>query len=264
MKLSISQMAWNQTDNIKVLAYLKTQNFQGIEVLPTMVVKDNPYGSLEEAVIFQQKLAREYSLEISSMQSLIYGRRENLFGTDEEREVLLNYLQKAILFANKINCPNLVFGSPKNRLIGKVTKEKEQKAYSFFKKLGDFAYEHKTFFSLEANPAIYGGDYLLTTKQALDVVKEVNSPGFCLNLDLGAVIENKESLDFLQKKIDLVNHIHISEPFLAKIKPRTLHQELAEILRKLNYEKYVSIEMKNLKNFETTKKVIEYIKEVFG
>ncbi|MDR1012673.1 MAG: sugar phosphate isomerase/epimerase [Lactobacillales bacterium] len=264
MKLSISQMAWDQADNLKILTYLKAYDFQGIEVLPTMMVKDNPYDSLKEAATFRQRLVRKYSLEVSSMQSLIYGRHENLFGTNEERKTLFSYLQKAILFAQKIHCPNLVFGSPKNRLIGKVTKDKEQKAYSFFKKLGNFAYEHQTFFLLEANPAIYGGDYLLTTKQALKVIKEVNSPGFCLNYDLGTVIENKETLDILQENINLVHHIHISEPFLAKIKPRTLHQELAKILRRLNYEQYVSIEMKNLRNFEETKNVIAYIKKIFG
>jgi sugar phosphate isomerase/epimerase len=256
-------MGWNLVDNNKVFAYLKAQGFQGVEVLPTMMVKDNPYDSLEKAVEFQQKLKRDYLLEISSMQSLIYGKNENLFGTDEECKILLDYLKKAILFAEKINCPNLVFGSPKNRLMGEKTKAKERVAIQFFKELGDFAYEHKTRFSLEANPAIYGGDYVLTTQQALDVVKKVNSSGFCLNFDVGTVIENKETLDILQENIDLVNHIHISEPYLAQIKPHTLHKELAEILKKLDYNKYISIEMKNLGNFEKTKKVIAYVKAFF-
>ncbi|MDR0614481.1 MAG: sugar phosphate isomerase/epimerase [Lactobacillales bacterium] len=263
MKLSISQMGWDPADNDEVFTYLKDQDFQGIEMLPTMTIGSSPYALLDEAATFQQRLLRKYSLEIASMQSLIYGRCENLFGTDEERKTLLNYLKKAILFAEKIHCPNLVFGSPKNRLMGEKTNPKEKNAVQFFKELGDFAYEHKTRFSLEANPVIYGGDYVLTTKQALEVIKNVNSPGFCLNFDVGTVIANDESLDLLRENIDWLNHIHISEPFLEKIRPRSLHQILANLLHELNYQKYISIEMKNLGNFEETKKVIAYIKNIF-
>jgi sugar phosphate isomerase/epimerase len=263
MKLSISQMGWDPADNDKVFAYLKDQGFQGLEVLPAMTIGSNPYDLLDEAAAFQQRLAGKYSLEIASMQSLIYGRCENLFGTDEERKELLNYLKKAILFAEKIHCLNLVFGSPRNRLMGEKTNSKEKQAVQFFKELGNFAYEHKTIFSLEANPAIYGGDYVLTTQQALEVIKSVNSPGFCLNFDVGTVIANDESLDLLRENIDWINHIHISEPFLEKIQPRSLHQELANLLHKLNYQKYISIEMKKLGNFKETKEVIIYIKNIF-
>lgn len=52
-----------------------------------------------------------------SMQSIWYGRTEKLFGTEEERNLLLDYTKSAVDFAAAIGCKNLVFGCPKNRCI---------------------------------------------------------------------------------------------------------------------------------------------------
>ena len=63
----------------------------------------------------------------------------------------------------------------------------------------------------------------------------------------------------MRNNIALVNHIHISEPGLAKIKKRKLHLELFKLLRELNYDKYVSIEMKTQDKLEDVKEAVEYL-----
>jgi len=264
MKLAVSQMAWNPSDNENIFAYLADLGFSGIEILPTIMVGEEPYEKKDLALKFKKQLWQNYRLKISSMQSLLYGRTENLFGEKDERKKILAYLKKAILFAETIECPNLVFGSPKARLLGEPTAEKLKYAHNFFKELGDFAALHGTCFSLEANAAIYGGDYVLTTREALNVIKEVFSLGFRLNFDLGTLIVNEENLEMLRENLDLVNHIHISEPFLAEIKKREIHKEMAQLLKELHYDKYVSLEMKNLGNMQQTKKNILYVNEIFG
>ena len=45
---------------------------------------------------------------------------------------------------------------------------------------------------MEANPAIYNTNYINTTQEALDLIREVGSDGFRLNLDVGTMLENGE------------------------------------------------------------------------
>ena len=82
---------------------------------------------------------------------------------------------------------------------------------------------------MAANPTIYNTNYINTTQEALDLIGEVNSAGFRLNLDVGTMIQNSESAEILRGEVNLINHIHISEPFLKPIQERKIHSEIAEI-----------------------------------
>ena len=104
--------------------------------------------------------------------------------------------------------------------------------YRFFREIGNYAIVHHTCIGLEANPPIYQTNYINTTQQALDMISEVGSPGLKLNLDVGTMIANEEDVSLLEGKAELVNHIHISEPFLKSIKKHVLHRELATFLRR--------------------------------
>lgn len=85
-----------------------------------------------------------------------------------------------------------------------------------------------------------------TTEQTIQIAKNVDSDGIMVNIDLGAIIQNKESLSILKENMDLINHIHISEPFLNGIEEREIHENLAMLLKSYSYDKFISIEMKNL------------------
>jgi sugar phosphate isomerase/epimerase len=191
----------------------------------------------------------------------LFGKTERLFHSEEERRRLLNYTKKAIDFASSINCTNLVFGSPKNRII--ESDSQMHLAISFFKELGEYACKKKTTVSIEANPAIYGTNFINNTKQALSLVKQVGSSGFMVNLDLGTIIQNNEKLEDIVDSLNLINHIHISEPQLVAIKERALHVKLAAELKKADYNKYVSIETKNTDSLEEIKSSISYLKKIF-
>lgn len=65
-----------------------------------------------------------------------------------------------------------------------------------------------------------------------------------------------ENMKEIVENLDLVNHIHISEPYLEQIEPRNLHKEI----KQLNYDKFISIEMKNLNDIEIVKQTIKYVR----
>lgn len=253
MKLSISNIAWDAENDLEMYSYISSHGFSGLEIAPTRLFSENPYEKLTEAQQFAEALMSNYSLVIPSMQSIWYGRSESMFGTKTEQQTLINYTQQAVLFAEALNCRNLVFGCPRNRNIPEHGNAAT--AIDFFCEIGDFAAEHGRVIALEPNPPIYNTNFINTTAEAFELCRKINHPGIKVNIDLGTMIYYKEDLESIGKNISMVNHIHISEPMLAVIEKREIHREL----QKLEYEHWVSIEMKNLHNIDAVKSVIHYV-----
>lgn len=263
MKLSISNISWSKEHDEEMYEYLKSIKINGIEIAPTRIFENNPYDKLIELDKYNKYVKEKYYLEISSIQSIWFGKSENIFKSIEDRKELINYTRKSIDFASKIKCNNLVFGCPKNRNINNESDDVDKISIEFFSELGEYAIEKGTVLSIEPNPRIYGTNFINSTQEAFDIVKKINSKGILVNLDLGTIINNEEDLEIITKNINLINHIHISEPYLEKIKRRDIHVKLAEILKDNLYNKYVSVEMKNLNSIDEVKETLLYIKSIF-
>jgi sugar phosphate isomerase/epimerase len=262
MNLSISNIAWTNELDQEMYSFLQGNGIIGLEIAPTRLFPQNPYEHLEEAASFAVWLKIQYGLVISSIQSILFGVTENIFLSPDERAILTSRIKKAVDFAQSVNCENLVFGCPKNRSIptGIFFAEYMQIAYSFFSNIGNYAAEHNVTIAIEPNPPCYNTNFLNTTMEAFEFCRQVNCKGIKVNVDLGTCIYNSENIDLINTNIDLVNHIHISEPMLAPIEIRSLHNEL----KSLKYDRFFSIEMKNINDIEAVKKIVRYIKEVFN
>lgn len=262
MKLSISNIGWDAKDDFAVYRIMKKNGFQGIEIAPTRIIPNEPYTRNSEAEVWSKKIKNDYGFCVSSMQSIWYGRQEKLFGSNEERCVLLEYTKRAVDFAVAIGCKNLVFGCPRNRNLSEDADAGV--AIDFFKELGDYADSKGTVIGMEANPVIYNTNYINRTIDALELIEQVNSKGFKLNLDIGTVIQNEESISQLAKKVDIINHIHISEPGLKPIKERELHSELKKLLAAEHYCGFISIEMGKVDNIAVLEEKMGYVRKIFG
>lgn len=261
MKLSISNIAWNLENDKVMYKYIQNSGLQGIEIAPTRIFPVKPYDDLKKANDFAKMLNDKYGLIISSMQSIWYGKSEHIFKSQEERKILIDYTKKAIDFASSINCRNLVFGCPKNRVIS--NENDIDIAISFFEELGRYANSKNTILSIEPNPTIYNTNFINTTEEAFKLVRLIDSEGIKVNVDLGTIICNNEDLCIIKENINLVNHIHISEPYLDLIKKRSIHRELVDLLKESKYEKFISIEMGKRDEIDEVKDTIIYINEVF-
>lgn len=262
MKLSVSNIAWGSESDEKIYGKMRKLGFAGLEIAPTRIFGTDPYRDLARAVSWALRLKEEYGFQVSSMQSIWYGRTEKLFGEESERRALLAYTRAAIDFAAAVGCGNLVFGCPKNRLLPEGADP--ETAVSFFRELGDYAARKGTVLAMEANPTIYGTNYVNYTEQALKLIGEVASEGFRLNLDVGTMVQNEESVSILKGKIGLVNHVHVSEPYLAPVRRRALHEELAALLREEGYDRFVSIEMGMRDDTGEIEDVMAYLAGIFG
>lgn len=257
MKLSISNIGWKQPQDDAVYELMKQYGFTGLEIAPTRIFPEAPYEDCAAAKAWSQQMKRDFGFVIPSMQSIWYGRQENIFGSVEERQLLLDYTKKAIDFAAAIGCHNLVFGCPRNRNLPEGVDAAV--AVPFFKELGDYAASQGTVIGMEANPPIYNTNFVNDTLSALALIKEVDSSGFKLNLDVGTMIQNEEQLEELVGQVSYINHVHISEPGLKPIEARELHKSLLELLVEENYDGYVSIEMGTVEDIALLEQAMKYL-----
>ncbi len=264
LNFSISNLAWNTEQNETVYSLMQRYDFQGLEIAPTKIIPDAPYLHITEATEWAKGVKTKYGFCVPSIQSIWYGRPEKLFGTEEERNELFKYTKSAIDFASAIKCKNLVFGCPKNRNIPAEANFAvcNRIAVDFFKQLGDYAALKNTCIGMEANPSIYGTNFVNTTTEAIALIEQVNSTGFKLNLDIGTMIQNDEVLSVLQGKDKFISHVHISEPFLKKIEKRNLHKEVISLLRAKKYNGFVSIEIGLQEKIDDIEDVLQYIRNI--
>ncbi len=263
IKLAISNIAWDNEKNEKIYSLMKKYDFTGLEIAPTKVVGEAPYDDLSKIEVWYKSIYEEYGFCIPSMQSIWFGKQEKIFGTNEERKILLDYTKKAIDFAKIINCKNLVFGCPRNRGYEDGI-DVDSIAVPFFKELADYAFERGTCIGMEANPAMYNTNFINYTDSALELVTRVNSKGYKLNLDIGTMICNGEDIELLKGNVCYINHIHISEPGLKPIERRDIHNELIDILIDECYDSFISIEMATVDDMYLIEDAMSYISELAG
>lgn len=262
MKLSISNIAWSAEQDVQVYELLQKYGYSGLEIAPTRIFPKAPYNKKTVAKAWSRRLKRDYGLSVSSMQSIWYGRQEKIFGTERERQNLVDYTKQAIDFAAAIDCKNLVFGCPKNRNLADSVDE--QIALLFFKELGEYAANKDIAIGMEANPPIYNTNYINDTLEALELIEQVNSKGFKLNLDVGTMIQNHEDIAELEGRVNLVNHVHISEPGLRPIEKRGLHLQLKKLLFAEGYQGFISIEMGKVEDITVVEKMLDYVRGIFA
>ena len=262
MKLAISNIGWAEEQDSAVYGLMKQYGFTGLEIAPTRIFPEKPYERLKEAKDWAEWMKRGMGFEVPSMQSIWFGRQERLFGSAEERYALKDYTRRAVDFARAVGCRNLVFGCPRNRALPEEGDPKT--GIAFFKEMGDYAAGAGTAIGMEANPPIYHTNYINDTVSALQLIREVGSKGFKLNLDVGTMIQNEESAEELRGMGAFINHVHISEPGLKTIEKRKLHQQLKAILEEEEYQGFISVEMGKREDLREIEDTLEYVKEIFS
>ena len=261
MKLCASNIAWSPEHDEEVYRIMQALGFEGLEIAPSRIFSDRPYDRLNDAADFALRLKKDYGLAVASMQSIFYGKAGRIAGTSQERRELQEYIHQAAEFADALNCRNIVFGCPKHRKIDKP--EDSAVIEDFLLEAADYAGKHSIVIALEANPEIYGTNFVNTTPETVELVKRLNHPFLKINLDLGTVLTYCENLECAAENLQLINHLHISEPELAAVKPNNIHEELARILRDSGYGGFVSIEMRT-QPLSEVKRVMNYVREVFA
>ncbi|MBR2696645.1 MAG: sugar phosphate isomerase/epimerase [Parasporobacterium sp.] len=282
MKFAVSNIAWSPDEDTSMYEYLCEQRL-ALEIAPTRIIPwddsntlgrmAGPYDRIRDAANWAKNLYAKYGLNVVSMQSILNGVKANMYGKQEERRFLTDYMKSAIDFAAAVKCRNLVFGCPLNRRIpdGFPLPEAGKVAIDFFSEVAMYAAQQGTCVSIEANPAIYNTNFINYTSQAFDLVRciarEVGrnaSKAFRVNFDVGTVITNGENIFELltDDNIALINHVHFSEPNLRVIRQRKEHFDIIRLLEEAGYDRYISLEMRMPEQQSELIEAIEYIKKM--
>ena len=263
MKLSISNIAWDKMLDEQIYDLCRKMGYQSIEIAPSRVFPDCPYDNIFAAWNWSKWLKDNYGLTISSCQSVWYGRKENIFNSLEERNILLEYSKKAFYFISSIGAENVVFGCPRNRNGYKNNIEKNREiAIDFFEKLVELAKTFQLTVSIEANPAIYGTDFLNTTEEAIGFIRQINNDSFKLNLDIGTMLYYCERPKVIVGNEGMIGHVHFSEPYLERIRNHSEHYEVIKVLKDCLYNKTISIEMKKQDSKKDIEDTMAYVRDL--
>lgn len=253
MKFSMSNIAWPPDKRLKAYSTLAENGFSGLEIAPSLFFF-GAYEPFEPNVNEQSRATQEianFGLTLCSMQSVLYNvQGAALFEDDDALRRLEAGIKGAIRLAGRLEIPNLVFGSPKQRIIpkGMSLEKASDRAASLFFRIGDTAKLEGTQVAMEANPTVYGTNFLTTGKQALTFARRVGHPAVRFILDVGAMHINEEFEQIpklIEEAADLLSHVHFSEPQLMPAPAdATAAAKVLSSLDKVQYDRAVSIEMK--------------------
>lgn len=252
MKLSISNIAWPLEFDEEALRSLPDAGFTGIEIAPTKLWPA-PTDVSSRTLRDYRKKVQDLGLSVVALQSLLFGRPDlQIFREEEARRSTADYMKRLIGVASDFGAETLVFGSPRNRLRGDLSKEAaDEIASDFFRTVGDEAHASGVRIGIEANPAAYQADYLTNSDEAIDFVRRLDHPGVRLHLCAGCMsLAGDDPMKAVERGYDLLVHAHISEPMLAPVSDAvSLHSRFATALRNFGYSGWTSIEMKTSEPF---------------
>lgn len=270
MKIAVSNLAWDKSEDEQVLELLKKYGVTGIEIAPTKVW-ESPTTVNESEIEKYRQFWNSGGIEIVATTSLLFGHPElTIFENEEAREKTFAYLTEMVRVSSLLGAKAMVFGSPKNRQrFGKNDQETEAIALDFFRRVGEAAKEYGVFFGIEPNPTFYGTDFMNTTGDVIEFVKKLNHPHLRLHMDSGAMKMNEENCEeAIKEGLPLACHFHISEPQLKPVPAGEVdHKKVAAILQGLNYNKWVSVEMPlalGIEHLQQIDKTLKFVTKTYG
>lgn len=219
-EILISSIAWDPELDQDIVQILKKYQISRVDLVPAKYFPDR-LRVTEEEILKVKSYWKDFGISILGFQSLFFKEEPmNLFGSKESQDKMLALLERLSFISEILEAPYLVFGSPRNRDRSGLSDEQTSSfAKDFFYKLGELAKPHGAVFCLEPNPPVYGANFLTTTPETGEFVRDLNHPNIKLQLDTGAMEINQEDpLSILKEYHQEVGHIHLST---EQIRPLT-------------------------------------------
>jgi sugar phosphate isomerase/epimerase len=268
MKLAVSNVAWRAKDIDGFLRLISSLGCEGVELAASMVWDEPADSSMAERSELRKKIEGA-GLKVTGLQALLYTHRDLLlFGGDEVRLAIRDYLIRLMDLCADLKGEVLVFGSPRNRNTRGLPPERAYDiAVDFFRGLGEEAGKRNVFFCIEPLGK-KETDFINTTQDAERLIRDAGAPkGLGLHVDVKGLIDSDEAgAPYLAESFRKARHVHLNDPGLMP--PGSTgydHSSIGEVLRNSGYSRYASIEMvRQDGDMEgSIKRAVEYVKEVY-
>lgn len=246
MRLSISNIAWDISEDEAVAALLQRKGVDAIDIAPGKYFPQ-PAKASEAQMQEVRHWWAQRGIAIVGMQSLLFGTQGlNLFGPPATREAMLAHLAAVCRVGQGVGARWLVFGSPKNRdRSGLSDVQANEIAVPFFRRLGDIAQTAGVSICLEPNPERYGANFLTRSDDTAAMVAMIDHPAIRMQLDTGSLALSGERVEaVLAADAGLIGHVHASEPDLLPLGDGdSAHAAAAAALRQHRPQQLVTVEM---------------------
>ncbi|MDR2892126.1 MAG: sugar phosphate isomerase/epimerase [Deltaproteobacteria bacterium] len=246
MRLSISNIAWDISEDALIADILADFGLTAIDIAPGKYFPA-PHKATKKDIQNVRHWWNKRGVAITGMQSLLFGTEGlNVFGDVKSQSAMLRHLEATAFIAVGLGAEFLVFGSPKNRdRSGLSDLSANSVAIDFFRRLGDMAATYAVCFCLEPNPPCYGANFMVDSLSTAEIVRKINHPNIKMQLDLGAAAINGENVNrILKEAVDLIGHIHLSEPSLLPLGDSpTDHNCIGKLLNEVLPSHIACIEM---------------------
>lgn len=268
MKLAVSNVAWYQKEIDGFLKLLVSLECQGVELAASMIWDEPVDSSRKDRLELRQRI-EDAGLKLTGLQALLYTRKDLVLFKDEiTNKKILDYLTGLMDVCSDLGGEVLVFGSPRNRNIGKLPREKAYDiALDFFRKVSKRAEERNVSFCIEPLGRTET-DFINTVKEAEGLIENIqDSRGLGLHIDAkGLIDENEVSSSYLTESFGRARHVHLNDPGLMP--PGSTgydHKKIRDRMEGSGYSGFVSIEMRrqepDVKG--AIQKAVDYVKEIY-
>ena len=256
LRVACSNIAWGDDSEVPALECLLRHGVRAIEFAPTRAWP-GWQGATPEAARKVAERYRERGFSIVSLQSLFFAKPDiQLFGDDggSAFETHLSYVAD-LGFA--LGARVVLLGAPRNRVRGPLPlKIASYRAQAIFDRLAQRYHDAGLVLAIEPARPEYGGDFLCTTREVIDLVKAIDHPGLGVHLDAAALHSAGERLCDIWNETggQLLAHYQLSEPGLVGFeRPIVPQLDNLRFLRKVAYAGWCSIEMaRSTKSLEQT------------
>ncbi len=246
MKISISNIAWGKENFEDFLKLIKSKGCDAVELAPSLIW-DEPINSNKASRKSFRDLLKNNGVQLVGFHSLLFNRPDLKFFKDKEKRLeTIVYLEKLSELCQELGGSQIILGSPANRALhGKPYKSCVDQILEDFYLISEKCKKDDIFFCLEPLSKSMS-DFITSSSEAGDIINQINHDYLKLHLDTKTIFENNEDLESIFNKYhDRIQHLHISEFGLTEIgKSKNNHRYVAKSLKKMNYKKFISIEMK--------------------
>lgn len=266
MKICVSNIAWETYEMAEHLHLLKELGVDGLELSPSMVFPFPTKEPIEKWRSFKL-FVNGFGLELASLHSVTYPRPDLNFYDSEKRAELIDYVVSVGNIASELEIPHMVFGSGRSRNVGERDRSKcYEVLVSSFREISERLLEKGVSLLIEPLSS-KDSDIIHTIEDGAHLVRDVNSSGFGLHVDLRSTFMNEESQEGIWTQYgDRIMHCHVADPgMLPPSESCTDHFRAAKAMKKAQYNKYLSVEMRRElgKTKENIQKSVKFLKEVY-
>lgn len=269
----MSNIAWSPAFDQDVAEILRENGVNGVEIAPTRVWPHPLQAEPGQANEYRRDWERR-GFPIVALQALLFGQDHlRLFeGGPEGRAEMLAYLKGIIGLGARLGARALIFGSPRARRRESLALEEARRiAADFFREVGEAAARHDLCLCIEANPPDYGADFVLNATEATDLVAAVDHRGFRLHLDTACMhLAGEDPAVAISTGAPVLRHFHVSEPNLSPVGESSSdidHERAAAALRAIDYDGYVSVEMRAVqedRQLDSIRTAAAFVRRVYG